>query len=187
MKNEEALEYLRGGSAAEGNSEIHRCMHDMAEEAMRLTARLNGSYHEPEKVREIFSEITGKPVDNSFRLFPPFYTECGKNIYVGKGVFINCCCHFQDHGGVYIGDNVLIGSHVVFATINHGLSPEKRHDNIPSPIHVGNNVWIGSSAVILPGVAIGDNSVIAAGAVVTRDVPSNTVAGGVPARILKRL
>ena len=102
-------------------------------------------------------------------------------------MFINCGCHFQDHGGVYIGDNVLIGSYVVFATINHGQRPEERGSNFPAPIHIGNGVWIGSHATILPGVTVGDNAIIAAGAVVNKDVPAEAVAGGVPAKVIKSI
>lgn len=187
MNEEQCLEYLRQGNTAAANSEAHQWMHKFSEDARRLTARLNSSYREPDEIRDIFSQIIGKPVDESFRLFPPFYTDCGKNIFVGKNVFINCCCHFQDQGGIYIGDGTLIGSHVVFATINHDLDPEKRADNHPSAIRIGRKVWIGSHATILPGVSIGDNAVIAAGAVVTKDVAPNTVAGGVPAKVMKEI
>lgn len=71
------------------------------------------------EVRRLFSELTGKSIDSSFRVFLPFYTECGKNIHIGKHAFINCCCHFQDHGGIYIGDGTLIGSH---ATVFPGVT-----------------------------------------------------------------
>ena len=137
MEREEFLEYLRCGNPVTGGSDMHVLMHELAAEALEETAELNGSYHEPEEMRRLFSKIIGKPVDDSFSMFPPFYTECGKNIYIGKNVFINCGCHFQDHGGVYIGDNVLIGSYVVFATINHGQRPEERGSNFPAPIHIG--------------------------------------------------
>lgn len=187
MNREEALEYLREGNRAENGSEVHVWMHRLAEEAQRLTWELNQRYHGPEEICRLFSEITGKEVDPSFHLFPPFYTECGKNIFVGKNVFINCCCHFQDQGGIYIGDGALIGSHVVIATINHGQRPEERGDNLPAPVRIGKRVWIGSNATILPGVAIGDNSIVAAGAVVTKDVPENVVVGGVPAKIIKSI
>ena len=109
------------------------------------------------------------------------------DIFLGKRVFINFGCHFQDQGGVYIGDGALIGSYVVMATINHGLDPAHRADNHPSPIRIGKNVWVGSHATILPGVTVGDNAIVAAGAVVTKDVPPNTVVGGVPARMLKTI
>ena len=106
---------------------------------------------------------------------------------MGKQVFINCGCHFQDQGGVYIGDGALIGSQVVLATINHGMSPDQRSDNLPAPIHIGKRAWIGSHATILPGVTIGDGAIVAAGAVVTKDVPVNTVVGGVPAKVIREL
>lgn len=187
MNMEEFLKYMREGNMVKGGSPLHQNMHILAAEAQRLTSKLNQSFHEPEEMREIFSEIIGKPVDESFSKFPPFYTDCGKNIFVGKRVFINSCCHFQDQGGVYIGDDVLIGSQVVFATINHGKKPENRSDNHFAPIHVGNRVWIGSHVTILPGVTIGDNAIVAAGAVVTHDVPANTVVGGVPAKVIKKI
>ncbi len=133
------------------------------------------------------SEITGKPVDETFRLFPPFYTDCGKNITIGKNVFINSACHFQDQGGVTIEDGCLIGPQVEFATINHGQDPAHRTDNHFAPIHLEKGVWIGSHATILPGVTIGDNSIVAAGAVVTKDVPPNVIVAGVPARIMKSI
>lgn len=159
----------------------------ISNEAMKLTARLNGAYHTPEEVREIFSEITGENIDVSFCLFPPFYTDFGKNIHIGKNVFINSGCHFQDQGGVTIGDGSLIGHNVVLATINHDFDPACRGDNHPAPIHIGKNVWIGSNATILPGVTIGDGAIIAAGAVVTKNVPASIVVGGVPAKIIKKI
>lgn len=96
-------------------------------------------------------------------MFPPFYTDCGKNIAVGKNVFINSGCRFQDQGGISIGDGTLIGHNVVLATLNHGIAPGERHDLFPASIHIGKNVWIGANATVLPGVTIGDNAVIAAG------------------------
>ena len=187
MDIEQFLEDMRQGKMVEGGSEGHGFMHQLSQEAMRKTMELNSSYHEPEEVRELFSQIIGKPVDASFAMFPPFYTDCGRNIYVGKQVFINCGCHFQDQGGVYIGDGALIGSQVVLATINHGMSPDQRSDNLPAPIHIGKRAWIGSHATILPGVTIGDGAIVAAGAVVTKDVPANTVVGGVPAKVIREL
>lgn len=152
-----------------------------------LTAQLNGAYHTPEEVRTIFSKIIGEYVDEGFCLFPPFYTDFGKNIHVGKNVFINSGCHFQDQGGVTIGDGSLIGHNVVLATINHRFDPAHRGDNCPAPITIGKNVWIGSNATVLPGVTIGDGAIVAAGAVETKDVPAMTVVGGIPARIIKRI
>lgn len=162
-------------------------MNDMSNEARRITFELNNAYHTPEEVRNLLSRLFGKTVDESFRVFPPFYTDFGKNITVGKNVFINACCHFQDHGGVSLGDGCQIGHNVVFATLNHGLAPEDRQTTYPAPITLGKNVWVGSNSTILQGVTIGDNAVIAAGAVVTKAVPENTIVGGVPARIIRKI
>ena len=187
MNLEKYLEILNSGAHITADSPVHQYMHQVSQEALRLTAELNGSYHTPEEIREIFSRIIGKPVDSSFGMFPPFYTDCGKNITVGKNVFINMGCKFQDQGGITVGDGSLIGHNVVLATLNHDLNPDTRKSMTPSPIHIGNNVWIGADAVILPGVTIGDGAIVAAGAVVTRDVKAYTLAGGVPARLLKKL
>lgn len=181
------LKHLNSGAPVYSDSEAFEYMHELSNEAMRITFRLNGSYHTPEEIREIFSRIIGKPVDSSFGMFLPFYTDCGKNITVGKNVFINMGCKFQDQGGITVGDGSLIGHNVVLATLNHDLNPDTRKSMTPSPIHIGNNVWIGAGAVILPGVTIGDGAIVAAGAVVTRDVKAYTLAGGVPARLLKKL
>ena len=126
-------------------------------------------------------------MDETFGLFPPFYTDCGKNIHIGKNVFINMGCKFQDQGGIYIGDGALIGHNVVLATLNHAMSPEDRASMIPAPIRIGKRVWIGANATVLPGVTIGDGSIVAAGAVVTKDVPENTVVAGVPAVPIRHL
>ncbi len=187
MSMEKLLKHLENDNTVVGGTEMGEVLNLLADEAMRITAELNNSYHSPEEIREIFSQLIGQPVDESFRMFPPFYTECGKNTHVGKNVFINFCCHFQDQGGVYIGDDVLIGSNVVLATINHGMDPDERHLHHLEPIHIGNKVWIGANSTILPGVTVGDGAIIAAGAVVTKDVPPGTVVGGVPARAIKEL
>lgn len=181
------LEQLNSGEPVTGGGEVHQFMHGVSQEALELTARLNGSYHPPEAVRKLFSQLIGRPVDDSFTLFPPFYTDCGKNIHVGKGVFLNMGCKFQDQGGIYIGDGTFIGHNVVLATLNHAMDPSRRSTMLPAPIHIGKRVWIGANATILPGVTIGDGAVIAAGAVVTKDVPENTLAGGVPARTLRTI
>jgi len=187
MELSEILKHLDRGETVAAGSELHREIIRISNEAMMLTAQLNGTYHQPEEVRALFSEITGETIDDSFCLFPPFYTDFGKNIHVGKNVFINSGCHFQDQGGVTIGDGSLIGHKVVLATINHDFDPTHRSDNHPAPIVIGTNVWIGSNSTILPGVTIGDGAIVAAGAVVTKDVPPNSVVGGVPARIIKHI
>lgn len=181
------LANLNRGEAVEGGSEMHRVMHNVSQEALKLTSELNGHYHTPEEIRELFSLLIGKPVEETFAMFPPFYTDCGKNISVGKNVFINSGCRFQDQGGIVIGDGVLIGHNVVLATLNHDIDPRKRSTMHPAPIVIGKNVWIGANATVVPGVTIGDGAIVAAGAVVTKDVPPNVIVGGVPAKIIKKI
>lgn len=167
--------------------DIAEFMDRMSDEARRITFELNGAYHTQEEVRALLSRLFGYEVDPTLRVFPPFYTDFGKNIRIGRDVFINACCHFQDHGGVTIGDGCQIGHNVVFATLNHGESPDARRYTLPAPIRLRRNVWIGSNATILQGVTIGDNAIVAAGAVVTKDVASNTIVGGVPARLIRKI
>ncbi len=169
------------------NSEMHLHMHEMAQRAIKITARMNNELITPDEIRKLFSELTGQKIDKSFGLFPPFNADYGQNIKVGRNVFINSGCCFQDQGGIEIGNNVLIGQQVVIATINHDFYPGKRANMFLSPVVIGNGVWIGAHATILAGVTIGENAVIAAGAVVTKDVPANAVVGGVPAKIIKKI
>lgn len=187
MNLEEFLAHLNKGLPVAGGSEIHEFMHLLSQEALRITDKLNNAYRTPEEIRELFSELTGKPVDASFGLFPPFYTDCGKNITVGKNVFINSGCRFQDQGSITIGDGALIGHNAVLTTLNHDFSPEKRSSMHPAPVVIGKNVWLGASVTVVPGVTIGDNAIIAAGAVVTKDVPAGTIAAGVPAKVIREL
>lgn len=187
MELDEFLAHLNSGAPVQGGGEAHQFMHGVSQEALRITAEINGSYHKPEQLRALFSQLIGQPVDESFALFPPFYTDCGKNIHIGKHVFINMGCKFQDQGGIFIGDGTLIGHNVVLATLNHAKSPMDRGTMIPAPIHIGKRVWIGSNATILPGVTIGDGAIVAAGAVVTKDVPENTIVSGVPAKVMRTI
>ena len=173
------------GKGAEENAERNAYANMLFQEAVQIGMELNNQYHTPEELREIMGRLTGKKIDDTFRMFPPFYTDFGKNITIGKDVFINSGCHFQDQGGIEIGDGALIGHNVVLATINHDLNPKENRKNHYAPIKIGAHVWIGSNATILPGVTIGDWAVVAAGAVVARDVSAMTVVGGVPAKVLK--
>lgn len=181
------LEHMSRRDRISSGSEMFTFMVGLSQEALRICAELNGAYHGPEEIRALMARLIGKPVDESFAMFPPFYTDFGKNIHLGKNVFINSGCRFQDQGGIRIGDGAFIGHGVILATLNHDLNPEKRSDTLPAPIVIGKKVWIGAGATIIPGVTIGDNSVIAAGAVVLRDVPANVIAGGVPAKVIREI
>lgn len=164
---------------------VFQFLNEMNDEARRITAELNNAYHSMDEIRKLFSQLSGKPVNPTLRIFPPLYTDFGKNIQVGKNAFINGGCHIQDQGGITLGDDCLIGHNVVFATLNHFIEPSERASLRPAPIVLGKNVWVGSSSTILQGVTIGDNAIIAAGSVVTKDVPANAIVGGVPARLIR--
>ena len=175
------------GSSTAKSAELTAYENELFQEAIRLGMELNNQYHTPEEIRKIMGWLTGKEIDPTFRLFPPFYTDFGKNITIGRDVFINSGCHFQDQGGIEIGDGALIGHNVVLATINHDLDPSMNRKNHYAPIKIGAHAWIGSNATVLSGVSVGEWSVVAAGAVVTKDVPPMTVVGGIPARIIKKI
>lgn len=187
MELNDLLEALNVGTTITGDSPLHRVMHDVSQIALQITGELNGGYQEPARVRELLSQLTGRSVDKSVTVFPPFYSDFGKNITLGKRVFINSGCKFQDQGGITIGDDCLIGHNVVLATLNHDLSPSHRSDMHPSPINIGRNVWIGANVTVLPGVTIGENAVVGAASVVTKDVPDNAIAVGSPARVIRSL
>ncbi len=156
-------------------------------QAQKITMELNNKYHDENEIKSLMEELTGSKIGSGFKLFPPFYTDFGKNTKIGQNVFINSSCHFQDQGGISIGDGTLIGHNVVLATVNHAIEPKLKRKNSYASITIGNNVWIGSNVVVLQGVSIGDWAVVAAGAVVTKDVESYTIVGGVPAKFIKKV
>jgi acetyltransferase-like isoleucine patch superfamily enzyme len=157
--------------------------------AMAITARLNRlGYDDAAEVRALFGELTGQTVDESFVLIPPFFTESGVNIRVGRSVFINQNCTLYDLGGIEIGDDVLIGPNVSIITSGHPLAPSERRSGVTaSPVRIERNVWIAAGAIIIGGVTVGENSVVAAGAVVTKDVAPNSLVGGNPARLIRSI
>ena len=187
MTNQEFLEYMNSGKEVIAGSDVHQKMTELSNEAMKITSELNNSYHTPEEIKVLMEKLTGREFSEGAYMFPPFYTDCGKNLKIGRNVFINSCCQFQDQGGITIGEGTLVGPKTVIATLNHHQNPNKRANLIPKPVKIGKNVWIGANATILPGVTIGDGAVIAAGALVSKDVEANTVVGGVPAKLIKRI
>lgn len=182
---EELLTIFNAGEELVMDEDATDACNYYSSQAQKLTSELNGSYHDFDEIRKIFSKLIGKTVDDDFRVFPPFFTDFGKNIHLGKNVFINAGCKFQDQGGIIIGDNALIGHNVVLATVNHNEDVKKRGNLIPAPIKIGNDVWIGSNATILPGVTVGDGAIVAAGAVVTKNVEPKTIVSGVPAKYVR--
>lgn len=160
----------------------------LREEAFAVKAfltQMNNSSN-PEEITQILSRILDKEVQD-VTVFTPIYINYGKHITIGKNVFINFDCTFLALGGITIEDDVLIGPKVSLITENHPLNPQERKGLIGKPIHIKKKAWIGANATILPGVTIGENSVVAAGAVVTKDVPDNTIVGGIPAKFIKEI
>lgn len=185
MTDHEFLKYASSGSVIKAGTEMHQVMHRMSQRALRLTAQINSAYHEPDELRRLMSELIGMSVDESFGMFPPFYTDCGQNIRIGQRTFINMGCTFQDWGGIDIGDDCLIGHNCTICTVNHESDPFHRGDMVCSPVKIGSRVWIGANVTIVPGVTIGDGAIIGAGAVVTKDVAPGVAVAGVPAKEIK--
>lgn len=157
--------------------------------AMRLTAALNKlGFDDVAKVRALFGELTGRKIDDTFILIPPFYSAGGLEIRVGRRVFINQCCTIYDMGGVDIGDDVMVGPNVSIITTGHPLEPSRRRAYVEGKrIVIEGNVWIATGATIIGGVTVGKGSVVAAGSVVTKDVPPNSLVAGVPAGVIRSL
>jgi len=153
----------------------------------RLVQELNDQPHDVAETRALVSEITGQSLDESVEIRLPFYTDFGANIKMGKRVYVSNNVMFTDLGGITLADDVLIGPGASLITVNHQADPEHRHDLDLKPIQVGKRAWIGAKALILPGVTIGENAIVGAGAVVTKSVAANTVVAGVPARVIKTL
>jgi acetyltransferase-like isoleucine patch superfamily enzyme len=157
--------------------------------AMAITAAINRlAFGDAEQVRTLFSELVGKPVDDSFVLIPPFYATGGAHTRIGRNVFVNQNCTFYDLGGLDIADDVMIGPNVSLITSGHPLEPSQRRAGVVAkPIVIGKNVWVAAGVTIIGGVTVGENSVVAAGSVVTKDVPSNTLVGGNPAKVIRSI
>lgn len=180
------LDRLRAGEPIQLTDPEYPKVWEIVARALRLSPELNASV-DLDQVRQRLGEIIGSQLDESTTVFVPFYTNFGRFIQIGKNVFINHACTFLDQGGITIEDNVLIGPKVNLITENHPLEPANRRALICKPIVIRRNAWIGAAATILPGVTVGENAVVAAGAVVSKDVPANTVVGGIPAKYIKNI
>lgn len=180
------FERMKAGEPIRLNDSEYGKIQEVVNRTIRLSSKLNSS-GDVDEIRDYVSAITGRKVDESTIIFAPMYVNFGRFIQLGKNVFINHACSFLDMGGITIEDDVLIGPRVNLVTENHPLDPSDRRTLITKPIMIKRKAWIGAGATILPGVTIGENAVIAAGAVVSKDVPANTVVGGVPAKFIKRI
>lgn len=186
QNNRDIFDRMKAGEPIRLDDPQYPKVQEVVSRTMKLTAKLNTST-DVDQLRKCLSELIGTEVDESTIVFAPFYTNFGRFIQIGKNVFVNHACTFLDMGGITVEDDVLIGPKVNLITESHPLDPANRKAVASKPIVVKRNAWIGAAATILPGVTIGENSVVAAGAVVTSDVPPNTVVGGVPAKVIKSI
>ena len=177
---------LRNGETIHFNDPEFHKLRDVSFVTRKLLLQLNQSA-DPEEIRALLSQITGMEIDESSSIFPPFHINYGKHTKIGKNVFINFDCVFLDFGGITIEDGVFIAPKVSLLTEGHPVSPEERHSLTVAPIHIKRNGWIGANATIMQGVTIGENAIVAAGAVVTKDVPENTIVGGIPAKLIRTI
>ncbi len=175
---------LRKGETISGNDPDAFRLREESFATKKLLVQLNNTSDSLE-IRDLLSQITGSAIDESVAVFTPLYLNYGKNTKIGKNVFINFDCVFLDLGGITIEDGVLIAPRVSLLSEGHPIAPGERQSLVPGHIHIKKNAWIGAGAIILPGVTIGENAVVAAGAVVSKDVPDNHIVGGVPAKIIK--
>ncbi len=180
------FERMRAGESIPFDDPQYSKIFDAVSRTIKLSAELNAST-DIDQVRDRISEITGTQLDKSTTIFVPFHTNFGRFLHIGKNVFINHSCSFLDLGGITIEDDVKIGPRVNLVSESHPLDPRNRKILVLNRILIKRNAWIGAAATILPGVTIGENSVVAAGAVVSKDVPDNVVVAGIPAKIIKSL
>ncbi|RZF61627.1 sugar O-acetyltransferase [Sphingobacterium corticibacterium] len=186
MQTTDIFKRLRNGETILPNDPQAYKMREASYKTKELLVQMN-SATDPKDIRDLLSQITDTEIDESVAVFTPLYINYGKHTKIGKNVFINFDCTFLDLGGITIEDNVLIAPKVSLLSEGHLLEPENRHALMPKPIHIKKNAWIGAGATILQGVTIGENAIVASGAVVSKDVPDNTVVGGIPAKIMKTI
>jgi acetyltransferase-like isoleucine patch superfamily enzyme len=186
METQDIFERLRNGETIISDDAQAYKMREASFATKALLLKMNNTSN-PSEIRQLLSEITASEIDESVTVFTPLHINYGKHTKIGKNVFINFDCVFLDLGGITIEDNVLIAPKVSLVTEGHPTSIEDRHSLIPKPIRIKKNAWIGANATILGGVTIGENSIVAAGAVVSKDVPDNSIAGGVPAKFIKNI
>jgi len=184
--SKDIFEQLREGETIASNNPESYKLREASFATKKILVQLNNS-SDPAEIKKLLSQITGSEIDESVAVFTPFYINYGKHTKIGKNVFINFDCVFLDLGGITIEDNVLIAPKVSLLSEGHPVSPHQRQLLVPGHIHIKKNAWIGAGATILPGVTVGENAVVAAGAVVSKDVPANTVVGGIPAKYIKNI
>lgn len=185
-EDKDIFERLKSGEKISLNDPGYFKIQETIDRTISLSVQMNAAGSIAE-VRKLLGDIIETTVSDTTTVFAPFYTNFGKFISIGKNVFINHACSFLDMGGITIEDGVLIGPRVNLVTENHPLNPDERSTLLTKPIRIKQKAWIGAGATILPGVTIGENAIVAAGAVVSKDVPDNLIVAGIPAKIIKSI
>ncbi|SFW17828.1 Acetyltransferase (isoleucine patch superfamily) [Sinomicrobium oceani] len=186
MDKSDIFKRLGNGEIISSSDSQRKELRNASYDTKKLLVQMN-NVTDPTEIRNLLSQITNTEIDESVAVFTPLYINYGKHTKIGKNVFINFDCVFLDLGGITIEDNVLIAPKVSLLSEGHPISPDERHSLVPKPIRIKRNAWIGANATILQGVTIGENSVVAAGSVVSKDVPDNMIVGGIPAKIIKTI
>ena len=185
MDVNEFRQRIARGEQMTATNDLGAFMHERAVEVRRACRIINAQPLDDDTLRERIGALLGEPIDPTTTILSPVVFDAGLNVRFGARVFVNADCKFQDQGGIWIGDGALIGHNCVFATLDHDEDPARRSTLHARPIVLEEDVWIGSNATILGGVRIGAGAIVAAGAVVTRDVAPMTIVGGVPARFIR--
>lgn len=178
---------LKSGETLSANDSGYIELNKEVEKTRRLVDEMNSSHQTQKSLTYYLRQITGTDVDESVQIFLPFYIAYGKNTRLGKNVIINFSCTFLDLGGITVEDDVLIGPNTNIITEEHPQNPQQRHGLHSRPVVIRRNAWLGAGVIVLPGVTIGENAIVGAGSVVTKDVPDNAVVVGSPAKIVKYL
>lgn len=186
MDRADIFERLKNGKTISDNDPQRHKIREDSYATKKLLVQMNNS-NDPAEIRDLLGRITNRVIDESVAIFTPLYINYGKHTKIGKNVFINFNCTFLDLGGITIEDDVLIAPNVSILSEGHPVSPEDRHSLKVAHIHIKKNAWIGAGAIILQGVTIGENAIVSAGTVVSKDVPDNVIVGGVPAKIIKNI
>ncbi|MDR1182488.1 MAG: sugar O-acetyltransferase [Bacteroidales bacterium] len=184
IQTTDVFERLRNGETITPDDPQTCKIREASYATKKLLVRMNNS-SDPAEIRDLLGQITGSEIDESTAVFTPLYINYGKHTRIGKNVFINFDCTFLDLGGIIIEDNVLIAPKVSLLSEGHPVSPDDRHSLMVGRVHIKKNAWIGANVTVMPGVSIGENAIVAAGAVVTKDVPYNTIVGGIPAKTIR--
>ncbi|MBZ6527279.1 sugar O-acetyltransferase [Aerococcaceae bacterium DSM 111021] len=182
------LKHMNAGKPLLPGTDLMVEMNKVSTDTRKRLGEANaGKYHDVEEMNALVQDILGYKIPKSVAIWQPFYMDFGRNVTFGENVFINANVHMQDQGGIEIGNNVLIGHQVVIATLDHDVAPGQRGILHPAKVVIEDDVWIGANATITKGVTVGQGSIIAAGSVVTKDVPAMSIVGGVPARVIKEI